>query len=403
MALNEWSILFIYIGTFALSRILISRYYYLQGTFDVNGDGTISPDEVHFLNHTQNKPVVLEKPTYLDVSIMSMIRVFAEAMLHAFCYGSLVVFLMNICLTYTNMDPRYAYLMVVYMVQMGTMFMCKFAMTGIHVVTSNAVHFFYYGFGFMPLAFLWLQPEQKYLTAIAALSTLTITIKSRGRALPNYPNPSELTRIYQLDHNTGKWKLFSVPSTTLLGVNQRIVETQEILPADEPEFVPDGVEEGTLFEMAFVFPMNEILHTHISSHITIGILTALVTCYIVRGAFRFVDEASISILAISVLVTVVVTMLAQFIGLYGRAENKMHTLVLANYWPKTVAVTFAALGAVLGTIQLCPMISADDRTNTIMYWVGVGALITAIIVTYIQAVCMANITYRVVLANWLNP
>ena len=385
MALNEWSIILIYIGTFALSRILISRYY-LRGRFDVNGDGTVSLDEVHFLIDTRDKPVVLKKPNYFDVSIMSKIRVFAEAMLHAFCYGSLVVFLMNICVT--NMDTRYAYLVVVYMVQMATMFMCNFATNGIHVVTSNAVHFIYYGFGFMPLAFLWLEPEQKYLTAIAVLSTLAIPIISRRIALPNYPKPSELTRVYQLDHNTGEWKLASVPSTRL-GENQRSVDTQEY-QAHEPELAPDGAKGGTVFEIAFVFPTNEILHTHISSSLTIGILTAFVTCHIV-GAFRLAD-AGIVALAISVIVTVVVTMLGQSIGPYGRAENKMHKLVLANYWPKTVAVSFAALGAVIATIQLDPMTSVDDRATTITDWVGVGALVVAIIVTYVQAL-LAKISH----------
>jgi len=383
MALNEWSILLIYVGFILLSRVLISLFY-LRGRFDVNGNGRIDPDEVGFLNDTQGKLVVLEKPNYYDLSIMSLIRVFSEAMMHAFCYGSIVVFSVNICVT--NMDTRYAYLMVVYMIQMACMFMCHFATNGIHVVTSNAVHVLYYGFGFIPLAFLWLQPEQKYLTVIAVLATLAITVISRRIALPNYPEFKELTRVYQLDRTTGEWNLASVPS---------LVETQESQAA-KLELAPGGAT-GTVSETAVVFPTNEILHTHISSSLTIGILTALVTRHII-GAFILAEARVFPglSLAISVTVAIVITMLVQSVGLYGRTEKKMHTLVLIKYWPKTLAVSFAALGAAIATIQFNPMASANDRATPIIYWIGVGALVAAIIVTYVQAV-LAKISNRAVL------
>jgi len=60
----------------------------------------------------------------------------------------------------------------------------------------------------------------------------------------------------------------------------------------------------------------------------------------------------------------------------------MHKLVLAKFWPKTVAILLAALGAAAVVIQLDPMADADAG---ITYWVGLGALIPAIFLTFVES------------------
>ena len=320
MALNEWLILLIYVGAVSSIRILAS--FYVRRNLDEDNDGTIDPDEVEFLNITQDMPVVVEQPGFYDLSIQSQVRTFVEAMLHAFCYGSLVVFSMNFCMT--SMDKRFAYLLAIYNIQMACMFMCTFSTNGIHVVTSNMIHFLYYGFGFIPLTFLWMKPEHKYMIAIAAISTLLIFKISRKIAFPSYPTPEKLTRLYQLDHSTGVWTLASVPSTRF-GANMipdlplRIAN----LTGGSSEIIPGETKGGCPFEWACVFPTYEILNTHISSSFTNGILVAIITSNIV-GAFGLAGAGVVSnmSLAISVFVSVIVTMIIQSKGLYGPARPK---------------------------------------------------------------------------------
>jgi len=374
MALNEWSILLIYVGAVTLLRSLIA--YYVRRKLDANNNGTIDPGEVEFLNNTQHMTVVLEQPGFYDLSIQSHIRTFVEAMLHAFCYGSLVVFSMNFCMI--KLDKRYAYLLAIFMIEMACVFMCHFSTNGIHVVTSHTLHLLYYGFGFSPLAFLWIKPENKYLIPITAIATLLINRACREVMLPKYPTAEKLTRKFQLDHSTGRWKLASVPSTRFGANTVPDLPSRNLTGESEP-FPGERRSENMLY-WATAFPTYEILNTHISSSFSIGILVAVVTSNII-GAFGLAGAEVVSnkSLAISVFVSAIVTMISQSI-FYCPAENKMHKLVLAKFWPKTVAVLLTTLGAAAVVIQLDS--SADAA---IVYWVGVGALIPAIFITFVQS------------------
>ena len=382
MALNEWSILLIYIGAFFLWRVLFA-YFYLRKKFDADGNGTIDPDEISFLKDTRDMPVVVERPNYYSMSIQTNIRTFVRSMLHSFCYGSLVVFAMNLSMAKVTEDTSYTYLIAVYMVQMACMFMCAFPTNGIHVVTNNPVHVLYYGFGFIPLAFLWSQPDHKYFIAIAALWTLAVTMVSRTIALPNYPKPKMLTKIYKLNRTTGEWKLASVPpGTNLLGIQNIDEENKDDGP---PEVATDGAEAAAassfdyLFATACAFPTYEILHVQISSSLAIGILTALVTNHVAREF----GIGSNLLLAISVLAAAVVSMIEQCIGPFGCTENKMHRRVLAKFWPMTTAVLSAALGAATASSQVGPRGLSEASAAT--YWISVGSLIAAIGITFVQA------------------
>lgn len=373
MLLNEWLILLIYAGAVFLWRVSFA-YFYLRKKFDANGNGTIDPDEVTFLKDTRDMPVVVEQPNYYSMSIQTNIRTFVKAMMHSFCYGSLVVFAMNISMAKVTEDTSYTYLIAVYMVQMACMFLCAFATNGIHVITDNVVHVLYYGFGFIPLAFLWSQPDHKYFIAIAALWTLAVTMLSRTIALPNYPKPEMITKVYKLNRTTGEWKLASVPpGTNLLGID------------GSPEVATNGADAAAvdhfdyMFATACAFPTYEILHEQISSSLSMGILTALVTNYF---ASKFGFE-SIILLAISVPAAVVVSMIEQGRGSFGRTEIKLHRKVLAKFRPMTTTVLSAALGAATATSQVGPRGLSEE--TTVSYWIGVGSLMAAIGITFVQA------------------
>ena len=336
---------------------------------DKNRDGKISSDEVTFLNKIVGKPVECICPSLHDVSIMSLARILVEAMAHAFCYGSLVVFSMNFLMS--NMNRRYAYLVTIYMVTAKCVIMCKLSTNGIHICTSHDIHFFYYGFGFIPLAFFWWPPEKGYLIAITAIWTLLCLRLGKHIYLPDYPNYDELCDMYALDEDTEEWKLYS-------RAHEPVELVDQSLDAIEPAFN----------KQAITFPTYEILNTHISSSVTVGILTGLVTSNIV-GAFANTKVVSDKSLAISVLVAIVVINLIQIFGLYGRAEKKMHSDVLARFYPKTIAVVFAVFGAASIVIQLDPRAdipSDDNGTPIVTYWVGVTALIAAFLISIVESI-----------------
>ena len=375
MVLNEWLILLIYIGAVFLLRVSYA-YFYLQKKFDADSNGTIDPDEVTFLKDTRDMPVVVERPNYYSMSIQTNIRTFVKSMMHSFCYGSLVVFAMNLSMAKVTEDTSYTYLIAVYMVQMACMFLCAFATNGIHVVTDNVVHVLYYGFGFIPLAFLWSQPDHKYFITIAALWTLAVTMLSRIIALPHYPKPEMITKVYKLNRTTGEWKLASVPpGTKLLGIDG----SPEVATNGADAAAVDHFDYNYMFATACAFPTYEILHVQISSSLSMGILTAFVTNYF---ASKFGFE-SIILLAISVPAAVVVSMIEQGRGPFGRTEIKMHRKVLAKFRPMTTTVLSAALGAATATSQVGPRGLSEE--TTVSYWIGVGSLIAAIGITFVQA------------------
>eukprot|EP00588_Corethron_pennatum_P031623 CAMPEP_0194345760 /NCGR_PEP_ID=MMETSP0171-20130528/105039_1 /TAXON_ID=218684 /ORGANISM="Corethron pennatum, Strain L29A3" /LENGTH=165 /DNA_ID=CAMNT_0039112785 /DNA_START=716 /DNA_END=1209 /DNA_ORIENTATION=- len=122
---------------------------------------------------------------------------------------------------------------------------------------------------------------------------------------------------------------------------------------------------------AVVFPVYEIMNTHISSSVSIGILSGWATSMIVQrtGIFNVLEVSNVS-LGISVAIAALVVLTVQSIGLYGPVENKMHSKVLANFRPKTVATLVAMLGATTVVIQL-ERIPDDEVATGITYWAGV--------------------------------
>jgi hypothetical protein len=280
---------------------------------------------------------------------------------------------------------------------------------GIHVSTTHTIHFFYYGFGFVPLVFFWHKPEQEFLIAIAALLTLAVYRVSRSISLPNYPTPWQITRLYKLNDVTGEWELSSVPKTRFglpISSQQEPQQYQNLaaIMANANAAVGEisGTESMHPFKWALAFPTYEILNTHISSSFTIGILSGLATSNIVGASGgKIVSNES---LAISVSVAAVVILAREWFGLYGAVENKMHKMVLANFWPKSVAVVLAILGAAAIVIQLDPMADTPsaDGSTPVTYWVGIGALVTTISLTFVES-SLAKIGHTVKSPNTNNP
>jgi len=333
MALSEWAIFGINVGIIGPLTIPLSFLYGRK--IDKNGDGKISRDEITFLNRIEGKPVKLNCPRLHDVSIMCLARLCFEAMAHAFCYGSLIVFSMNFFMS--NMDRRYAYIVTIYMVTLKCIIMCNLSTNTIHICTSHNIHFLYYGFGFIPFAFFWWPPEKGYLVPITAIWTLICLRIGKHIYLPDYPRPSQLFDTYMLHEGTEEWKLFSRAS-------------EDTKRGDLVDQSPDAIIPA-LNKRAITLPTYEILNTHISSSFTIGILTGLATSNIV-GAFANTKVVSDKSLAISVPVAIVMIMLIQTFGLYGSVEKKMHLEVLSGFYPKTVAVVSAVCGAASIVIQL---------------------------------------------------
>jgi len=393
---GDWEIFGIFAGVTTTLQFFAS--YGVRRHFDKNKNGKIDPDEVPFLQITQDMPVKLNSPDYNDLSILSLIRTFVEAMLHSFCYGCLTVFSMNFMMS--SVDRRYAYLVTCLMINMMCMFMCKYATNGIHVATSHEVHFLYYGFGYIALVFFWRKPEREYLIAVAVLFLHTIYIVGRCYSLPRYPSFYKIFRLYNLCES--EWKL--VPIARLGGTendNEEMnnFEDERVDPAVTARPNPREYSKWALVfpayeimdprdynKWAVVFPVYEIMNTHISSSVSIGILSGWATSMIVQrtGIFNVLEVSNVS-LGISVAIAALVVLTVQSIGLYGPVENKMHSKVLANFRPKTVATLVAMLGATTVVIQL-ERIPDDEVATGITYWAGVGALALNVLLTIVISV-----------------
>jgi len=366
--LSELEFFWIYAGSISTLKLALSYLF----RFDRNHNGKIDPNEVEFLKNTKDMEVKMEAPYYDELSIMSFIRVGIEAMLHSFCYGCLVVFSMNLVMYKWNTgDGRFTYLLTCLMIHMACLCMCKYATNGIHVATSHNIHLAYYGFSTIPLVFLWTTPDREYLIAVAAILLLFIDRISRSISMPDFPTHYEICRIYKLEAASGKWLPLSEPKVDSLVMTDSVSES--------PSMPKSCI--GDLEKLAVAFPVYEIMNVHISSSFTIGVLCGVAASMFVghSGVFN-TGVASNESLIISVLVAAVVVLITKSFT-FGSAENKMHNLTLSRYHPNIVATLSAILGAAAAVLQLEPL-SDDEEANVIVFWVGVGALLVTIGLTF---------------------
>jgi len=414
--LGEWAIFGIFAGV--VTTIQLSYSFVIQKKLDKNGNIVIDEDTVPFIKITHDMVVKMEKPGYAELSILNLWRCLVEAMLHAFCYGCLIVFSMNYMIDFIMLrDRRYAYLVTCLMIHMACMFMCTFATNAIHLATSHSIHFFYYGFGYIALVFFSRRPEHEYMVVIAAISLLAIYIVGRFISHPGYPGVPALFRLYKysilVDDNTtgdfntsrGDWKIKSMPATikklsirnlklkSARNLNARndeddeestdrfIEEIKEIEKIEEIKAMPSPKE---FHQWAFTLPVYEIMNTHISSSFTIGVLSGTVTSLSLGHSELFnAGVVSNESLGFSVLIAPLVVMIIQGNGLYGSVENEMHSRSLGRFWPKTVAVSVAIMGAAAVVIHLEP--TSDDHPDT-TYWVGFGVLVVNLLLTFALSV-----------------
>jgi len=388
--LGEWAIFGIFAG--AAATLQLSFSFIFLRKFDKNADGEIQVDEVpSFMKITQDMDVNMEKPGYAELSILNLWRCFVEAMLHSFCYGCLTVFSLNYMIDFIMLrDRRYAYLVACLMIHMTCMFMCKFATNGIHVSTSHVIHFFYYGFGYIPLVFFSRRPEREYMVVIAALFLLAIYIVGRYISMPSYPGIQQVCRLYEYqlsdisvdDNHGGVWKLKSTPSV-------RFWDGEDTSPDEEswkvyPKEISELPSYRQFAKWAFTCPVYEIMNTHISSSFTIGVLSGTVTSLLVGHSGLFnAGVVSNESLGFSVLIAALVVLVIQGNGLYGRVENEMHSRTLGKFRPKTVAFSVAIMGAAAVVIHLEPI--SDDHP-VITYWVGFGVLAVNLLLTFVLSV-----------------
>jgi len=414
--LGEWAIFGIFAGV--VTTIQLSYSFVIQKKLDKNGNIVIDEDTVPFIKITHDMVVKMEKPGYAELSILNLWRCLVEAMLHAFCYGCLIVFSMNYMIDFIMLrDRRYAYLVTCLMIHMACMFMCTFATNAIHLATSHSIHFFYYGFGYIALVFFSRRPEHEYMVVIAAISLLAIYIVGRFISHPGYPGVPALFRLYKysilVDDNTtgdfntsrGDWKIKSMPATikklsirnlklkSARNLNARndeddeestdrfIEEIKEIEKIEEIKAMPSPKE---FHQWAFTCPVYEIMNGNISSSFTIGVLSGTVTSLSLGHSELFnAGVVSNESLGFSVLIAALVVMIIQGNGLYGSVENEMHSRSLGRFWPKTVAVSVGIMGAAAVVIHLEP--TSDDHPDT-TYWVGFGVLVVNLLLTFALSV-----------------
>jgi len=255
------------------------------------------------------------------------------------------------------------------------------------------------------------------MVVIAAISLLAIYIVGRFISHPGYPGVPALFRLYKysilVDDNTtgdfntsrGDWKIKSMPATikklsirnlklkSARNLNARndeddeestdrfIEEIKEIEKIEEIKAMPSPKE---FHQWAFTLPVYEIMNTHISSSFTIGVLSGTVTSLSLGHSELFnAGVVSNESLGFSVLIAALVVMIIQGNGLYGSVENEMHSRSLGRFWPKTVAVSVAIMGAAAVVIHLEP--TSDDHPDT-TYWVGFGVLVVNLLLTFALSV-----------------
>jgi len=415
--LGEWAIFGIFAGV--VTTIQLSYSFVIQKKLDKNGNIVIDEDTVPFIKITHDMVVKMEKPGYAELSILNLWRCLVEAMLHAFCYGCLIVFSMNYMIDFIMLrDRRYAYLVTCLMIHMACMFMCTFATNAIHLATSHSIHFFYYGFGYIALVFFSRRPEHEYMVVIAAISLLAIYIVGRFISHPGYPGVPALFRLYKysilVDDNTtgdfntsrGDWKIKSMPATikklSIRNLKLKSARNSNARNDEDDEestecFIDDQIKEIEKIEeikampspkefhqWAFTCPVYEIMNGNISSSFTIGVLSGTVTSLSLGHSNIFnAGVVSNESLGFSVLIAALVVMIIQGNGLYGSVENEMHSRSLGRFWPKTVAVSVGIMGAAAVVIHLEPI--GDDHPDT-PYWVGFGVLVVNLLLTFALSV-----------------
>lgn len=397
--LSDWEILVVALALVgSLGAFVAIR---TRPRIDVNRDGTVNPSEVPIRVQNNFKAVVLDRPTLYDLAIGgNFYRTALESFLHAFCYGCQVVFLCNG--TMVHMDRRYSYILTATMVFKACMFMCMYSNNGAHIVTAHVIHFVYYGCAFLSLFFYWWTPELDsggWLVGIYALAILLTYTAGRYYGLPNYPSSEQIIRLYKLDVTTGEWKLASTP---------------QLLSGDcETEVRPPRSEYSI---WSLTLPAFEIFNAHASSSFAWGVLSAVLVnatiVHLMNGMLPDMVSQDTTILYISIAVAVVVAFLNQSVGLYGSAENKLHLRTLARFWPRTTSVFAAALGAAATVVHLAPPPHVYDNTlddddddgqedseiaagsSDIVVWVGYGALLVAVLMTYVTAFIASKAFFR---------
>jgi hypothetical protein len=347
---------------------------------DKNDDGVIQPEEVPYITRNDTMPVIVERPGMFELSILSFARTVVEAMLHAFCYGCLVVFVMN--WTMGDFDKRWAYIITTIMIFMGCCFMCHYATNGIHVVTAHNVHAIYYGFGHLALFFFQDGPDDAYLVPTYAVLRMVIYYLAREYSMPKYPNPGNLMRLYKRDDTTGDWIFGSAPrwSRAEYAGLQQDPEQTETLPNEIPNGKPPYSQ---MHKWAVTFPTYEIFNTLLSSSFSIGVLAGVLTSKIV-GFTGLAPEVSSTSLYLSFLTDAALVTYVQTVGLYGKAENVMYQLVMAKHYPLPSALVLSALGSTCVVFNR-GSVDASDAPELVV-WGSRVALIITVLLTYVTAV-----------------
>jgi hypothetical protein len=237
--------------------------------------------------------------------------------------------------------------------------MCHVSTNGIHIVTNHAVHFFYYGFGFLALSFFWWTPDTAWLVPTYALWQLGCFTFFRFYALPGYPEPWNIYKLYRLD-SSGAWKLGSTPGTkSELG----------------------GYPLTSMHAWALPFPMYEIFNTHLSSGCAQGIVVALITCNAMES-MNLAPKISVQSLAASIGGAVVFALIVE---LLPGSEAELHHSVLTRSCPTLTRMFAAACGAGMLPMQLNWQ-KHDPTVPVVIQIVGFSALGISLVATYLAGV-----------------
>lgn len=294
---------------------------------DKDGDGRIGLNELPKLS--QNDAIPVSSSRLYEFSVQFMGDVLYVAFLFSFAYGGIAVLLCNWALV--NVDPRFAWIITVWVIFMCDVFMCAFSTNSVHIITSHAVHFVYYGCGFISMAYAWnLPPSDTWVVPVYIVIRLGLHTVLKYAVWPGYPAGQLITRIYARADNT--WVLKSTPDGTI--------------PYEAPATFVGLLNEGA------AFPCFEVLNAHITSCMAMGIIIGAIVCGVIP----------LGLLQLGVALGVSATVSCVLFVFYPPLWFKCRNETLALFYPRTLAVISTIVGTGMILSNITPAASAFYNT-----------------------------------------
>ncbi|KAI8892539.1 hypothetical protein BC833DRAFT_611390 [Globomyces pollinis-pini] len=345
MNLETWQVALIFgVGDIILS---IPLAYFTRKMIDKNSNGQVDPNELHRVFGDENTNFqaidVATGNSIYEIATIPLITVLLNSWSFATAYGFIAVLTCNLLLP-DRVSDQYGWLITLWVVFYSLVFMCAFANNGIHVATSHAVHFIYYGVGFIPLGLYARNPEF-WLVIIMVVWRLTVFMGIKFYAWPKYPDFYRTTPLYT--RSDVGLVLFSIPG--------QLEQQEDVLQRLKKPTWKD-------FQNILIpFPVYEILNIHVATMFTIGGLIAWPISKILFNLSTFQDEY---ILLIAVSASLVFGVVFVYLAPPLYEVHKYKTLT--NYYPKIMALLAIFVGSMTISSSILYMRSTS-RTVVLIF------------------------------------